>query len=368
VLAPCLAMPRGYGQACAGVLFHTLVTSTTALLLRQRSWSWSLLPLIVRASLSRSLLNPCLSACAVGSCGRGACHARPTRRCKAAQRGMMSQQQRKWQSRKPLLTVVVPGADVAPDRSHLEPRRSLHGARRSSVLGLAVEPWVRRLRALALLCGALALALLLLLQAVRGRARHKAPLVTLGMGPTDEQARTRPPALTRSRHADPPRAQRCCGPAPCAREFIVPIVKASKRDTRHGGADVRVAAGSCGLAAHHGVVRRGHAALQAQLGPQGRAVPGYASVAVRAPAKASAPPFCRRSRFPRQVWPRARHREHLDVPGGGGRTARARLVVRSRRARCSRVLLPALPGQLLTAASAACAGSRARFRTRARSW
>lgn len=231
MLAPCLAMPRGYGQACAGVLFHTLVTSTTALLLRQRSWSWSLLPLIVRASLLRSLLNPCLSACAVGSCGRGACHARPTRRCKAAQRGMMSQQQRKWQSRKPLLTVVVPGADVAPDRSHLEPRRSLHGARRSSVLGLAVEPWVRRLRALALLCGALALALLLLLQAVRGRARHKAPLVTLGMGPTDEQARTRPPALTRSRHADPPRAQRCCGPAPCAREFIVPIVKASKRDT-----------------------------------------------------------------------------------------------------------------------------------------
>jgi hypothetical protein len=105
----------------------------------------------------------------------------------------MSQQQRKWQSRKPLLTVVVPGADVAPDRSHLESRRSLHGARRSSVLGLAVEPWVRRLRALALLCGALALALLLLLEAVRGRARHKTPLVTLGMGPTDEQARTRPP-------------------------------------------------------------------------------------------------------------------------------------------------------------------------------
>jgi hypothetical protein len=104
---------------------------------------------------------------------------------------MISQQQQRRRE-KPLLTVVVPGADAAPDRSHLEPRRSVHGARRSSVLGLAVEPLARRLRALLWLCGALALALLLLLQAVRGRARHKTPLVTLGLGPTDEQVRSLP--------------------------------------------------------------------------------------------------------------------------------------------------------------------------------
>ena len=96
---------------------------------------------------------------------------------------MSSQQQR----RKPLLTVVVPGAaDHAPERSHPEPRRSLHGARRSSL----VEPSFRRLRALAWLCGALAASLLLMLQVVRGRARAKMPLVAVGLGPTDEQARS----------------------------------------------------------------------------------------------------------------------------------------------------------------------------------
>ena len=155
----------------------------------------------------------------------------------------MSQQQ---QRRKPLLTVVVPGADVAPDRSHLEPRRSVHGARRSSVWSSAFEYCVRRfhLRALAWLCGALALALLLLLQAVRLKARHKLPLLTLGFGPTDEQARRAPDPLSRlpARAAAPPAppapasalscrgTQRCCGPAPCAHEFIPPVVKASKRD------------------------------------------------------------------------------------------------------------------------------------------
>ena len=115
----------------------------------------------------------------------------------------MSQQQ---QRRKPLLTVVVPGADVAPDRSHLEPRRSVHGVRRSSA-GSATffEHCVRRfhLRALAWLCGALALAVLLLLQAVRLKARHKPPLVTLGYGPTDEQVRTRATLRALARAACP---------------------------------------------------------------------------------------------------------------------------------------------------------------------
>jgi len=154
----------------------------------------------------------------------------------------MSQQQ---QRRKPLLTVVVPGADVAPDRSHLEPRRSVHGARRSSVGSAAFELCVRRfhLRAFAWLCGALALALLLLLQTVRLKARHKPPLLTLGFGPTDEQARAPNPLSRSSARAAAPLAppahasalsrrgaQRCCGPAPCDHEFIVPVVKASKRD------------------------------------------------------------------------------------------------------------------------------------------
>ena len=101
----------------------------------------------------------------------------------------MSQQQ---QRRKPLLTVVVPGADHAPERSLPEPRRSLHGARRSTLL-TGAEPYVRRLRALAWLLLALAASVFLLLQVVRGRARAKLPLVAVGLGPVDEQARTQRP-------------------------------------------------------------------------------------------------------------------------------------------------------------------------------
>lgn len=102
----------------------------------------------------------------------------------------MSSSSQQTLKRKPLLTVVVPGADVAPDRSHLEPRRSVHGARRSSASASAyVEPCIRRVRALAWLCAALSLSLLVTVQVVRRRADAKLLLPTLGLGPTDEQAR-----------------------------------------------------------------------------------------------------------------------------------------------------------------------------------
>ena len=199
-----------------------------------------------------------------------------------AQLAAMSQQQ--GQRRKPLLTVVVPGADVAPDRSHLEPRRSVHGGRRSSVASAAFELCVRRfhLRALAWLCGALALALLLLLQAVRLRARSKLPLLMLGLGPTDEQARA-PDPLSPARAEPPPHA------ALLRPRALRPRVHRARGQGVEAGLDdarvarLRVAARQRHQAGHDGVVGRSHAALAPQLGPEGRFIPRHAFATVRAP-------------------------------------------------------------------------------------
>jgi hypothetical protein len=88
--------------------------------------------------------------------------------------------------------LLVPGdaLDLAPDRNE-EPR--LH-ARRSSVVSVALggqSHVARRGRQLCTLCGALLLALLLVLRVLFVMARSRPPLPTFGLPLADAQARLR---------------------------------------------------------------------------------------------------------------------------------------------------------------------------------
>ncbi len=132
--------------------------------------------------------------------------------------------------RKPQLSVVLPSQapDGAPD---WKPDARLH-PRRSSLSVAGSEPrWRVRVRLALRLLGALLLVGLFFLRWLYITARDRPPLPTVGLPAADEQA-CRPGPRTFC--VSDPRAapQRCCGPAPCAdRPFIVPIIKASRRDT-----------------------------------------------------------------------------------------------------------------------------------------